>query len=354
MFDAASMMFRDAAEKGIPLGGTFELTPLCNMNCRMCYIRMSREEMDKCGRMKTADEWLALANQAKDRGLLFLLLTGGEPFLYPEFWELYGELKKMGIIVSINSNATMLSDDIIERLIKNPPYRLNITLYGGSDETYKRLCRFENGYTKATEAIRKLKKAGVYVKINGSITPDNCADIGECFSFAKEVQCPAQIGSYMFPPMRREDKQSGRFNAEDAGLYQAIIDKTRYNIQELEQVRKQIIYCNEHGSKLDIPPKFRCRAGRSSFWINWKGEMMACGMMENLIEYPFEKGFDECWKKINSAIIEQTALTGCSDCPDRDICKVCPAIAFAETGSCNRKPEYLCTMLRCWKEEMLR
>ena len=63
MFDAASMMFRDAAEKGIPLGGTFELTPLCNMNCRMCYIRMSREEMEKFGRMKAADEWLALANQ---------------------------------------------------------------------------------------------------------------------------------------------------------------------------------------------------------------------------------------------------------------------------------------------------
>ena len=354
MFDAATMMYNDAAKKGIPFGGTFELTPLCNMNCRMCYIRMTREEMDRRGSMKSAAEWLSLAEQAKKMGMLFLLLTGGEPFLYPEFWELYSELKKMGIIVSVNSNATMLTDDIIEKLIKNPPYRINITLYGGSDETYKKLCRYENGYTKATAAIRKLRKAGIYVKINGSITPQNCSDITDCFEFAKEVQSPLQLGSYMFPPMRREDKYTARFEAEDAGRYQAVIDKMRYSPEELARIRKQITDCNSSGSKLELPPKFRCRAGRSSFWINWKGEMMACGMMENFVQYPFKDGFEACWKKINSVIIEQTALTGCSDCPDRDICKVCPAIAFSETGSFNERPDYLCKMLRKWKEEMLK
>ena len=40
----------------------------------------------------------------------------------------------MGLFVSINSNATMLNDEIIERLIKNPPYKINVTVYGGSDE----------------------------------------------------------------------------------------------------------------------------------------------------------------------------------------------------------------------------
>lgn len=354
MTDMVQLMYNDATAKGYPLGGTFELTPLCNMNCKMCYIRMTREEMEKCGQMKTAEEWLSIARKAKKMGMLFLLLTGGEPFLYPEFWTLYEELKKMGLMVSINSNATLLDDEIIERLKNNPPYRINITVYGGSDETYRRLCRYDNGYTKATEAVKKLRAAGIYVKINGSITPDNCADISSCFDFVREVDAPFQLGSYMFPPMRREDKTTARFNPNEAGYYQARIDKLRYNEDELQRIKYQIAECVENGSKTDLPKKFRCRAGRSSFWINWKGEMTACGMMDNFKEYPFSKPFEECWKSINEAVKEQTALTKCSECDYRDLCKVCPAIAFAETGSFNEKPEYMCQMLECWKEEMLK
>lgn len=74
-----------AARQGIPLSGTFELTPLCNMNCRMCYVRMSREQQEAIRPLRTAAQWLELGRQAKEQGLLYLLLTGGEPFLRPGF-----------------------------------------------------------------------------------------------------------------------------------------------------------------------------------------------------------------------------------------------------------------------------
>ena len=47
----------------------------------MCYIKMSKEKQESIARLRTKDEWLELAKDAKDRGMLFLLLTGGEPFL---------------------------------------------------------------------------------------------------------------------------------------------------------------------------------------------------------------------------------------------------------------------------------
>ena len=108
-------MYEDAGKRGVPLGGTFELSPLCNMNCKMCYIRISKEEMEKQGKLLTADEWLSLAKEAKSKGMLFLLLTGGEPFLYPDFWKLYESLKQMGFFVSINTNATLLEGETLER-----------------------------------------------------------------------------------------------------------------------------------------------------------------------------------------------------------------------------------------------
>lgn len=93
-------MFYKAGRLGIPLSGTFELTPMCNFSCRMCYIRKTAEQVRNSKRpMRTLDQWLSLAEEARDAGMLYLLLTGGEPMIWPGFWELYEELSQMGLVV---------------------------------------------------------------------------------------------------------------------------------------------------------------------------------------------------------------------------------------------------------------
>lgn len=69
-----------AASLGIPLNGTFELTPCCNMACKMCYVRLTKPEQEAIAPLRTAQEWLELGRAAKDAGMIYLLLTGGEPF----------------------------------------------------------------------------------------------------------------------------------------------------------------------------------------------------------------------------------------------------------------------------------
>lgn len=66
-----------------------------------------------------------------------LLLTGGEPFIRPDFEEIYRRCRELGIIVSINTNGTMLGEKQVELLRKLPPQRVNITLYGASEATYE-------------------------------------------------------------------------------------------------------------------------------------------------------------------------------------------------------------------------
>ena len=84
----AEHLHNRAVVKGIPLSGTFELTPVCNMSCNMCYVRKTPEELAQTGkRLRTVDEWMALADQMYQQGTLFLLLTGGEPFTYSGFRE---------------------------------------------------------------------------------------------------------------------------------------------------------------------------------------------------------------------------------------------------------------------------
>ena len=66
-----------AKQSKVPINGSIELLPLCNMNCDMCYVRLSPSEMEAQGRLHSLDEWLHIAEEMKDAGTLFLLLTGG-------------------------------------------------------------------------------------------------------------------------------------------------------------------------------------------------------------------------------------------------------------------------------------
>ena len=143
-----------AASLGIPLNGTFELTPCCNMSCKMCYVRLTKPEQEAIAPLRTAQEWLELGRAAKDAGMIYLLLTGGEPFLRPDFREIFQGLHKMGFVLSINTNATLIDEDTIQWLKQTAPMRVNVTLYGASNETYGRLCGNPQGFSQAVKAIR--------------------------------------------------------------------------------------------------------------------------------------------------------------------------------------------------------
>ena len=198
-------LFAKSAKRGIPLSGTFELTARCNLRCRMCYIH--REEND--GEIKTdefsAEEWLNIAKEAQQCGMLFLLLTGGEPFIRPDFEEIYRRCRELGIIVSINTNGTMLGEKQVELLRKLPPQRVNITLYGASEATYEKLCRSGSAFERAYRAVAMLTEAGVPVKINYSVTPYNIGDLDAVERFANEHNLPLQAATYMFPPVRADE-----------------------------------------------------------------------------------------------------------------------------------------------------
>lgn len=165
-----------ACRNGTPLAGNFELTARCNFNCKMCYVHLTAEEQQRRGRELTADQWLAIAEQARSRGMLFLLLTGGEPLIRTDFRYLLTELKKMGLLVSVNSNGSLIDRDWLDFFRHEPPFRFNITLYGGSEATYERLCG-RPMFGRVTENIRALRQLGIGVKLNASMTPYNVADM---------------------------------------------------------------------------------------------------------------------------------------------------------------------------------
>ena len=75
--------------KRYPFNGTFELTGRCNLSCKMCLVRVDHQRMSELNlRERTAEEWIHMAEQARDAGTLGLLLTGGEGMLRSEGCEI--------------------------------------------------------------------------------------------------------------------------------------------------------------------------------------------------------------------------------------------------------------------------
>lgn len=66
-----------AREKGIPISGTFELTPLCNLDCKMCYVHLNKAQMQGAQHL-SVEQWKQLMQQAIDAGMMYARLTGGE------------------------------------------------------------------------------------------------------------------------------------------------------------------------------------------------------------------------------------------------------------------------------------
>lgn len=260
-------LFEKASAARIPLIGTFELSQACNFNCRMCYVRKTEREIAACSRPgMTLSRWLEIAGEARDAGMLYLLLTGGEPFLWPDFWELYEQLARMGFLISINSNGPLLDRAAVARLAKNPPTRINITLYGASDATYSALCRAPGTFFRVDDAIEALKAAGMLVKLNGSLTPYNAGDLEAMNRYAEERGLILEVNTYMFPPIRRDPSMVGRnerFTPEEAAQYHMKRYRIQYGVERyksfLENVVKRILPPAGVGRSLRWHSLRRCR-----------------------------------------------------------------------------------------------
>ena len=347
-------LYNKASRARIPLSGTFELSPVCNFACKMCYVRKTAKEVRMHHRpILTLEDWRKIAKQAREQGMLYLLLTGGEPFLWPDFWTLYEELVDMGMLISINTNGSLIDEAAIERLKRRPPRRVCVTLYGASDGTYRELCGIDGVFSKVDSAIRGLKEAGIPVRINCSLTPQNAGDAEAIVNYAAGNGLPLSVASYMFPPIRRDADMVGvndRFTPQEAAEHRMRCYRMQHGEEAYRQYLKDICTGSIDPPGLEedcvdpVDGKIRCRAGKSTFWITWDGWLTSCGMVPEPKVDLMQSDFSQSWKQL-VALCDETRLSGvCDKCPNQKICHPCAAMAMAETGSSSGIPRYLCQM----------
>lgn len=338
----AGALWSGARAQCVPITGTFELTPLCNFRCRMCYMRLDASEVAKYGRLRTADEWLDIARQAMALGTYHVTLTGGEPLMRQDFAQIYQGLVEMGMVVSVMSNGSLITPDIVDLFSRFRPCQLRFTLYGVSDATYERLCKTPDGFTRTMRGLEALRAAGLPFTLAFTETSLNAGDLNEVLAIADRLGANIAVNADLMPAVRGAQSEATALRLpEDVRPH---ISRPIDN--DCPDPLSEYLRTHQMPTNLDDGPFATCKAYRTSFFITWNGKMETCTFMSNNAADPFEDGFAHAWETMTTGLSTLRYPEACRACPARTICPTCPGVRAAMTGSPIGIPQELCEYVR--------
>lgn len=318
----ADFLFIRARKAGIPYSGGFELTPLCNFNCKMCYVHLTREQMEKERQLLPVDAWIDIMRQAADAGMMYADLTGGECLTYPGFKEVYLYLLSRGVRVSILTNGYLLNREMIGFFQQYRPEAIQVSVYGSNRAAYLKVTGVD-GFDQVMENLKVLRESGLAAKV--VIMPHRYMqeDMREMLELVHQLDMGYSIGDVNLPPRDNTGRDYADFVA-DTGL------AVRLKVLD-------IAYRAKHSEKWQyVPPyKFRvkggethggipCASGRCGFHVNWRGEVMPCIPYYKVNRSALTNGFMSAWNSVRQQMQTYQPPDECAACELRDRCTICP------------------------------
>lgn len=327
-----------ARKMNVPLYGQFELTPLCNLNCKMCYVHRTEDQMAGLSPLPAA-AWKDLMAQAFSAGMFEATLTGGECLTYPGFDELYLYLQSLGVQTTVMTNGVLLNEERLRFFKEHPPALLQVTLYGPHEDAYQRVTG-HRVFQTVTENLRAARELGLPLSV--SVTPNRHLgeDVFETVRLAHSLSKEVFINAELFAP----SDEPWRLTAEDAldPAFCARIYRYDMGLRRLPVVEIPESDLPEPGGPHAESREcgVTCGGGKSSFVIDWKGRLRPCNRLD-ITSDVLTKGFAAAWKEISQSVSSLPRAAECDGCPYEEACDHCAAnrMKYAEPG---QQPLSLC------------
>lgn len=341
--DFQEYLAEKARKRNVPISGILELTPVCNLDCGMCYVhsrcrRYSPEEI------RPADDWVRLIDQACDAGMLDCQLTGGECLTHPGFDEIFLRLRARGIETTVLSNGILMDEERIDFFRKYPPAYIQISVYGSDDDAYERVTG-HRVFSIVKGNLIRLRDAGLRVTAAVTVSRRMLGDLSDTVALLKALDIPANFGTDLMPPYENvvQRYEDFRLSAEETVLARKLI--ARSEGKELAEIDPSALPAPRASGCAPVRG-LACGGGRSSFAVNWQGELSACHTAMNLFRVPVGDDFYGAWRKVNDWVRNHMIPHRCDDCHYMSVCNRCALqqeLCMGAAGAVD--PEY-CKMIR--------
>lgn len=308
-----------ALQLGVLLNLHIDLTYRCNERCVHCYLdHNSRDELSVLDLKRVFAE-------ARGLGTLFLTISGGEPMLRPDFFDILKLACSSGFAVKLKTNGTMIHDAESSIMRDLGVQEVQISVYASEAELHDRITKLPGSFERSLSAIRLLHSKNVRVVIADPLMKANVADYQKVRELAQQLGVRFTFDPTITPMINGDLDLSGQ-RISRSSLRSLYGDPSL--VGDAEE------FCRPPAPSSDILESVPCSAGHSSAYITPNGAVTPC------VQFPFECGnvrrdsLAAIWREspqfLEVRSIRLKDLPTCSSCELIAGCTRCPGLAHME------------------------
>lgn len=339
----------------------WETTRNCNLSCVHC--RASATTGPYAGELDTQAAF-TLLDQIAEVGKPIIILTGGEPLLRHDIFEIAAHGTQKGLRMVMAPNGTLITETIAHKMVTAGIQRISISIDGATSQSHNAFRGVEGAYEGALRGIQFAKDAGIEFQINTTITKNNLDQIPAILSLAEKLGAvahhifllvPTGRGKYIMDQTidakqyedtlnwfyEQQQKTSLQLKATCAPHYYRIL-------RQRAKAEGKTVSFESHG--LDAVTR-GCLGGSGFCFISHRGIVQPCGFLDTPCGDVTQTSFADIWQHSETFLQLRNVKNykgKCGVCEYLRVCGGCRARAFeacgdylAEEPLCNYVPSRL-------------
>lgn len=325
----------------------WEVTRACNLDCVHCRAAAINEPPP--GEW-TTDEAKRFLEQVRAFANPVIILTGGDPMMRPDIWEIAAHGRDLGLRMVMSPNGTLITPESAEKMKEVGIMRVSISLDGSSPQVHDAFRRVNGAFEGALRGISYLRDAGIGFQINTTVTKHNLHDLENILQLVQDIGAEAWHVFLLVPTGRAENMKEEEITPEQYEetlnwLYEVQRDAKIYVKPTCAPHYYRIYRQRAKEDGLPVKPQMQnqglqamtrgCLGGITFMFVSHMGDAYPCGYLEEFAGNVREEGPEKVWKEspVFNRLRDYAQLQGrCGACEYVRVCGGCRARAKAIYG----------------------
>jgi AdoMet-dependent heme synthase len=320
---------------------SWNLTKRCNLNCDHCYLDADFRGGARTDELGTEECFRVIDQIAEVNPNAFLILTGGEPLLRPDIYEIVRYAADKKFMVVLGTNGTMINHTVAKKIKAAGAHGVGISIDSMDAIKHNKFRGVDQAWENSTKAFEILNEVGVDFLIQMSVSEMNYTEIPDVVAYAESIGAIAFNLYFLVCTGRGQ----GNTDISNAAYEDAL--KTLYKLQMEYKGRlminskcapqyKRVVYENDPESVYQRTYSGGCPAGTHYGRISPEGDLTPCPFIAESVGNLKDSSFKDLWENapLMNQLRDRKKLEGkCGACEFSSMCSGCRARAFAETGN---------------------
>ncbi len=313
-----------ALERAQPLAASLELTYRCNWRCVFCYNPRHHDRRGLSGA-----EWLAVLDDLRALGSLYVALTGGEPLTHPDFLAIARGARERAFALRILTNGALVTDALAAEIAALRPLAVELSLHGATAQTHDRATATPGSFDSMRRGLDRLLARKVPVVLKTPLTRLNEAEMDGMRQIADGRGVPWRIDPVLTP---RDDGDAGPL------AYRASPEAVSRMFRDLAALGQLPHEERAEGGT-------NCGLGRTTIAVDPEGNVFPClqwrrAPLGNVRETPLREMWAGSEERLAAATVARAANDRMVEAgPALASFPFCPALALQRTGDPLRPDE---------------